>query len=187
VIRAGRGSIKWRTCESEGSSPCRGSIKWRTCESEGSSPCRGFISVTGRHRHTESGFGGVEVLPIGLLVMTIVTFVVLGAWKVIDAKVAVGSAATEAARTAVETFDSGKAERAGKAAWVGHGKAEEQLTVFVEGAVNRCGRITAVATSTVQPIRFPILSSWTTITVTSRHSALVDPYRNDLTGEAVCE
>jgi hypothetical protein len=140
-----------------------------------------------RHpRRDEAGFGGIEVLPIGLLVMTLVTFVVLSAWNVIDTKVAASSAATEAARTAVETFDQGEAQNAGQDTWRGHGKTAK-LTLNIEGGIARCGRITAVATTKVKPIRIPILTSWMSITVTSRHSELVDPYRSGLVGEAQCE
>jgi hypothetical protein len=148
---------------------------------------RAHIQTRSKRDRTEAGFGGVEVLPIGLLVMTIVTFVVLGAWRVIDAKVATGSAATEAARTLVETFDTRQAARAGQAAWVGHGNTESLIAVTFEGAVTRCGRITAIATTTVEPLRVPLVKSWTSITVTSRHSALVDAYRNGNSGEASCE
>ena len=49
--------------------------------------------------------GGIEVLPFGLLVFIVGTLLVANAWAVVDAKLAVTSAAREAVRSYVEADD----------------------------------------------------------------------------------
>ncbi len=136
-------------------------------------------------RSDEAGLGGVEVLPIGVLVMTVVTIMVVMAWNVMDAKFATTAAAREGARAAVETFDSVAARSAAGRAWKDHGR-KSALDVEVDGALSRCNRITVTATAEVAAIPMPILRGWSSTTVRSAHSEVVDPYRSGLAGEALC-
>jgi Flp pilus assembly protein TadG len=139
-------------------------------------------------QHREDGFGGIEVLPIGVLVITIVSFVVISAWSVIDAKLAATGAAREATRTAVEEFDFGAGKNAGLEAWHAQHRSETPNVNFV-GDLSRCGRVTATVTAEIETVHVPILRSWGTITVRSVHSEVTDPYRNAggaLSGEADC-
>ena len=53
--------------------------------------------------------GGIEVLPIGFLLFVVGLLLVVNVWSVIDAKLAAGAAAREAARTAVESSDAAEA------------------------------------------------------------------------------
>lgn len=133
----------------------------------------------------EDGLGGVEVLPIGVLVLTIVTMVVMTAWNVIDAKFAATAAAREGARTAVETFDVGAARSAAALAWSQHGR-RTPISVDIVGSMQRCSRVTVQTSVDVESIPIPILKRWSTTTVRSTHSEVVDPYRSGLAGEAQC-
>ena len=49
--------------------------------------------------------GGIEVLPLGMLVLVVGTLLVVNAWAVVDAKLAASAAAREAARAYVEAGD----------------------------------------------------------------------------------
>jgi hypothetical protein len=138
--------------------------------------------------HREDGFGGIEVLPIGVLVITVVSFVVISAWSVIDAKLAATGAAREATRTAVEEFDFSAGKRAGLDAWHAQKRSEKPDVTF-SGELSRCGRITATVSAEIETVHVPILRSWGTITVRSVHSEVTDPYRNAsgaVSGEANC-
>jgi Flp pilus assembly protein TadG len=138
-----------------------------------------------RTRRSEAGMGGIEVLPIGVLVITIVSFVVISAWSVVDAKLAATAAAREAARTAVETYDRTAAKNAGRIAWAGHDRTESP-NIEVNGSTARCGRIVVTVTADIETIKVPVIRSWGTITVKSVHSEVTDPYRNGNKGEATC-
>ncbi len=138
-----------------------------------------------RRQADERGMGGVEVLPIGVLVMTVVTVIVMMAWNVMDAKFGTTAAAREGARTAVETFDAGSARAAAAQAWRDHGRSTP-LGVEIAGGLSRCNRITVTATAEVSAIPMPILRGWSATTVRSAHSEVVDAYRSGLRGEASC-
>ncbi len=151
---------------------------------ECATPKRAWLSRARAH-HDEAGMGGIEVLPIGLLVLTVVSLIVISAWSVIDAKLATTGAAREATRTAVETFSFASGTAAGREAWKGHDRAETPTIAFA-GELTRCGRISATVTAAIHPVNVPFLHSWGTIAVRSVHSELTDPYRNGRTGEASC-
>ena len=77
--------------------------------------------------------GGVEILPLALLVFTAGMLLVMNGWAIVDARLAVAGAAREAVRTAVEAPDAGTAFAAGEAAarreLAGSGRAADRLTV----------------------------------------------------------
>jgi hypothetical protein len=118
-------------------------------------------------------------------VITVLTFIMIGAWNVIDAKLGTIGAAREAARTTVETFEPETGRTAGTAAWRATGRTST-LWIGVDGDVRRCGRLVVTARAEVRPVPLPLLRSWGTITVSSVHSEVVDPYRTGLDGEASC-
>jgi Flp pilus assembly protein TadG len=139
---------------------------------------------------SERGTGGVEVLAIGFLVLFAGTLLVASAWAVIDTKMAAISASREAARVAVESPEgdvSRLAKQAAVVAWTAHGKSAETLAFQLTGSFYRCGRVLATTSSEVKPIRMPWIGSWGSITVSARHSEIVDPYRSGLSGEAECD
>ena len=58
--------------------------------------------------------GGVEILPLALLVFTAGMLLVMNGWAIVDARLAVAGAAREAVRTAVEAPDAGTAFACGR-------------------------------------------------------------------------
>ncbi|MGQ0520171.1 MAG: hypothetical protein ACT4PX_03330 [Actinomycetota bacterium] len=142
--------------------------------------------------------GGIEGLVFGVLVFVFGTLVVANAWGVIDAKLAVTSAAREAARTYVETTSEREAYpaalAASDAALTAHGRdrSRAELQIEVDGAGGpgrfaRCARAAAEVRYVVPLVAIPLLGqAGNGITVTARHSEVVDPYRSGLPGTATC-
>ena len=145
-----------------------------------------------RRRGEEGQVGGIEGLAFGVLLFVFGTLVVANAWGVIDAKLAATSAAREAARTYVEAPSSeagwGAAMDAARQAIEAHGRRWERTTVNPpEGRFARCQRITVTVTYDVPLIAVPLLGqAGNAMTVTARHSEVVDPYRSGLAGAAAC-
>ena len=80
--------------------------------------------------------GGIEVLPFGLLTFVVGTLLVANAWGVVDAKLAVTSAAREAVRAYVEAPDQAStalavADAAAREAVAGHGRNPDATTVEI--------------------------------------------------------
>ena len=147
----------------------------------------------GRHNPDERGqVGGIEGLVFGVLIFVFGTLVVANAWGVIDAKLATTAAAREAVRTYVEASSADVAERealdASDAAIVAHGRRTGRShATLVEGGFHRCDRVTIQVSYDVPLIAIPLLGqAGNGITVTSRHSEVVDPYRSGLPGTAAC-
>ena len=145
--------------------------------------------------------GGIEGLVFGVLVFVFGTLLVANAWGVIDAKLAATSAAREAARTYVEAPADADAEtaarRAATEAITAHGRRAERTDVELtvsrteanpEGRPTRCARAVAEVRYVLPLIAIPLLGqAGDGITVTSRHSEIVDPYRSGLPGTASCD
>ena len=153
--------------------------------------------MTGRDpgpaRRDEQGqIGGIEGLVFGVLLFVFGTLVVANAWGVVDAKLATTAAAREAARTYVEASSAGTADLdaqdAADAAILAHGRRTERArTALVEGGFNRCERVTIEVSYEVPLIAIPLLGqAGKGLTVTSRHSEVVDPFRSGLAGTASC-
>lgn len=153
-------------------------------------------------RRDERGqVGGIEGLVFGVLVFVFGTLLVANAWGVIDAKLAATSAAREAARTYVEAPADGDPEtaarRAATEAITAHGRRAERTDVALtvsrteansEGRPARCARAVAEVRYVVPLIAIPLLGqAGDGITVTARHSEVVDPYRSGLPGTASCD
>lgn len=154
---------------------------------------RGVAAPQGRGARDERGqVGGAEGLAFGVLVFVLGTLLVANAWGVIDAKLAATAAAREAARTYVEAASadvaSEAARRASEEAIEAHGRrVERSETTLVEGRFGRCERITIQVSYTVPLVAVPLLGqTGDGVTVTSRHSEVVDPYRSGLPGTASC-
>jgi hypothetical protein len=142
--------------------------------------------------------GGIEALPFGVLVFVVGALLVANAWAVIDAKLAVSSAAREATRTYIEApasltsdeaFDAARAAaEAAFAAQRGSPRRPElRLAAGDRGSRQRCTRVTAEATFRVPAVTVPWIGGFGRgITVRARHSEIVDPFRSGLTGTADC-
>jgi len=144
-------------------------------------------------RRDEAGqVGGLEAVVFGVLVFVVGTLVVVNAWGVIDAKLAAGAAAREAARAYVEAADgSGAATAAQDAAREsvrGHGRDPDAMTMkVVAGGFSRCDRVTIEVTYPVPLIVVPWIGhARTGFTAAARYSEVVDPYRGGLAGSATC-
>lgn len=136
--------------------------------------------------------GGLEAVVFGVLVFVVGTLVIVNAWGVIDAKLAAGAAAREAARAYVEATDSADASAAAHDAATesirGLGRDPERMTVrVVSGAFNRCERVTIEVRYPVPLLVVPWIGrAGNGFTAAARHSEVVDPYRSGLAGRARC-
>ena len=153
-----------------------------------------------RARGEHGQVGGLEGLAFGVLLFVFGTLLVANAWGVIDAKLAAMSAAREAARTFVETAPAdgalAMARRAAEDALVAHGRRADRAEVDVAvagggsgaGRVARCARAVAEVRYVVPLVAVPLLGQvGDGLTVTARHSELVDPYRSGVPGTAACD
>lgn len=141
-------------------------------------------------RAEDGAVGGVEALPFGLLVFVIGTLIVVNAWGVVDAKLAVAGAAREAVRAYVEAPADGSPEAAGsaaaRAAMHSAGRTARIPEVMFVGEFTRCARIRATVAYPVPAVRLPWVPHMGTFTVRSTASELVDPLRSGIEGEAHC-
>jgi hypothetical protein len=144
--------------------------------------------------HREDGVvGGLEALPFGVLVFVVGTLLVGNAWGLVDAKLATGAAAREAARAYVEATSAEAAATAARAAaaaaLTAHGRDAAKMRVSQEGGAPfaRCVRVAFEVAYPVPAVVLPWIGGYGEgFTARSRHSEIVDPLRSGLTGEADC-
>lgn len=126
---------------------------------------------------------GVVVFVFGLLLM-------FNAWAVVDAKMAVSSAARETIRVYVESDGSADAAASsGRDAFAASSNLDSAALVgpTITGTFRRCGSVTATFEYTVPAISLPGGIGWGQgFRVSATHSEIVDPYRSGLEGEARC-
>lgn len=134
--------------------------------------------------------GGVEAIAFGLLIFVVGSLLLASAWAVIDAKLAVVSAAREAARTYVESSrdDADTAARAAALdALQGHGRPGGATVELLEPpAFRRCAPVTARVSLAVPAVALPWIGGLGAITVTARHTERIDPFRAGVPGAAEC-
>ncbi len=135
-----------------------------------------------RVRRDESGQAGIEVVPFGLLTFVVVTLLIANAWAVIDAKIAVSSAAREATRAYVEAPADADplslADDAARAAVRGAGRDPDRLVLTpLEATFARCETVRFEATYELPAVRLPWLGGMGTFTARARHAEIVDPFR----------
>jgi Mg2+/Co2+ transporter CorC len=172
--------------------------------SPGSSDANGSGSRTGgrdrerdRDRADDGQVGGVEALPMGVLIFVLAVLFLANIWAVVDAKMAVDSAAREATRRYVEAPDGAGAEAdavsSGLAALDAHGRDPSRAEVRLESLVTpdgraayeRCARATFSASYRVPALSLPLIGGYGRgFEVRSRHSELVDPFRDGVPGDA---
>jgi hypothetical protein len=145
---------------------------------------------------TEGGFvAGLEALAFGVLIFVFGTLLILNAWGVIDAKLAVTAAAREATRAVVEADPSVPVAALARAvaletlAGHGHGDADRLSgDPEVAGTIARCARLSVTVAYDVPAIRIPLVGGFGSgLTVRSTHTEVVDPFRSGLPGEASCD
>jgi Flp pilus assembly protein TadG len=137
---------------------------------------------------------GIEAIPFGLLLFVVGALLIANAWTVIDVKMAVASAAREAARSYVEApnHDEGReaADAAAREVLAAHNRNVALATIdgpSDPSAFTRCNRVSFTVSYPVPAITLPFVGGFGSgFTVTATHSELVDPFRNDVPGEALC-
>lgn len=140
----------------------------------------------------DGAVGGLEVLPFGMLILVAGTLLVLNAWAVVDAELAVEAAAREAARAYVEAPDAaaapGAARAAADAAVAGTGRDPARLTLDL-GAdrLVRCAVVTADTTYDVPALTLPFVGGFGSgVVVHGSHREVVDAFRAGLGEEQDC-
>ncbi|MDE0606730.1 MAG: hypothetical protein OXH78_06215 [Acidimicrobiaceae bacterium] len=147
----------------------------------------------GRLRGVSGQVGGIEVLPFGFLLFVSVSLLFVNVWGVVDAKLAVTSAAREAARAYSESDDEPSARFAASArasetlAAYGRGGSRAVVNVPILSDFRRCARVTITVSYEVPAIAVPFIGGFgSSQQVTSSFTELVDPYRDRLAGETRC-
>jgi len=140
-----------------------------------------------RIRRDESGqLAGIEVIPFGLLTFVVGLLLIANAWAVVDAKIAVSTAAREATRAYVEAPADGDplalADAAARSAISGAGRDPAQLVLIpLEATFARCETVRFEASYRIPAIRVPWIGGFGAgLTATARHAEIVDPYRTGL-------
>ena len=158
------------------------------------------MTVRRRHRwHVDwrddrGQVAGIEAVPFGILLFVLGALLITNAWAVIDAKMAVTSAAREAARTYVEAPDHetglAQAESAARSAIAAHGGNVAKVSISgpaSAAAFTRCNHVSFTVTYPVPALTLPIIGGLGSgVVVRSTQTEIVDPFRNDVPGEAVC-
>ena len=150
-----------------------------------------------RRNLDQSGeIAGSELLPFGLLIFVIGVLFFAQVSAVFEAKSAASSAARETTRTFVETpagVDVAEAnttsQDAGMDAISAQGRDPARTSINPIGTLSleRCVRVTFEVSYSVPIISIPLLNGFGDgLTVRSRHSEIIDPFRDGLTGAATC-
>lgn len=152
----------------------------------------------------EAGFvAGGEALALGLVVFVVGTLLVLSAWRLVDGRLAVETAAREAARGLVEApvavlLDPAAgqqlADARARATMVAHRGPEGPdatwsfVSTGVTGTAARCAPVTASVTVRIDTVRLPVIGGgFGTVTLTGEHTERIEPYRGGLpVGGAQC-
>ncbi len=139
----------------------------------------------------DAGFvGGAEGMLFGVVVLVFGMLLAFNAWAVVDAKMAVSSAARETTRTLVESEgDIAAADAAGRAAFAASSWMDPSSLAGpdVNGELRRCARVQVRYSYPVPAISLPGGFGWGRgFEVSASHSEIVDPFRSGLDGEAVC-
>jgi hypothetical protein len=138
--------------------------------------------------------GGIEVLPFGFLVFVAGMLMIANAWGVVDAKLAVTSAARESVRAFVEAPDASTAAAQARAA------AQDTLTAYgrdgdraiigapvLDGDFGRCVRVTITVSYDLPVVAVPFIGGFGELEpVTSTFTEIIDPFRDGLEGPATC-
>ncbi len=136
--------------------------------------------------------GGVEVLPFGMLVFVTGTLILANLWAVVDAKLAVETAAREAGRAYAEAPDqataSSEAGRAAREAMAGAGRNPDRLVLARStSAFVRCAVVEHRASYRIPSVTVPFLGGLGHgATVVGRHRDVLDPFRAGLGGPGAC-
>ena len=156
-------------------------------------------------RCREDGFvAGGEALALGVVVFVVGTLLVLNAWRLVDGRLAVETAAREAVRGVVEApvdvlvdpVAAGRvAELRARATMTAHRGPDDAPgatwrfgTTRLTGTVARCAPLTVTVSIEVDTVRVPLVPvGFGTVPLEGRHTERVEPYRSGLPiGGAAC-
>ncbi|MCX7619418.1 MAG: hypothetical protein N2037_01060 [Acidimicrobiales bacterium] len=144
-------------------------------------------------RNDDGQVGGVEVLPLGVLVFVIGGLLITNAWGVIDAKFATDAAAHAAVRSFVEAHDEASAQRQAISSAIeaaeGHGRSRQRIRIELrtDRGFRRCARVQATVRYEVPALFLPWIGGFgNAFQISSVRSELVDPYRSGLPGVVTC-
>lgn len=149
------------------------------------------------HADEDGLVAGGEALALGVVVFVVGTLLVLSAWSLVDGKLAVETAARQAARAVVEAPSSvlldpwqrdGLADATALATMEAHrGPSGSDATTWrflradLRGAVVRCGAVTATVEVEVQTVRLPVLArGFGSVRMVGEHTERIEPYRAGL-------
>ncbi len=127
---------------------------------------------------------GLEAIVFGLLTFVVGVLLAANAWAVVDAKMAVASAAREATRAYVEAPPGSDplalADTAAREAISGHGRDPTRLQLTpVDASFTRCATVRFEASYQVPALTLPwVGGQGAGFTATARHAEIVDPFRD---------
>jgi hypothetical protein len=144
-----------------------------------------------RWRDDTGAVGGAEVLPFGVLIFVVGSLLVLNAWAVIDAKLAIAAGAREAARAVAEappgTDVAALATAKAHEAVTAQGRDAATAGVTLAGSLERCAPVEVTVTYRIPAIVMPWgVGFGNGVELRSTASELVDPLRSGLGGVASC-
>ena len=132
----------------------------------------------------------MEAVAFGLLILVGGILLISNAWAVVDAKLAAGTSAREAARTFAKAPTSdpalaaSEAERAARDTLNQLGWRRRDISITSAGSgFERCAPVSYAVSIPVRAFRLPFLPVGPReFEVTARHTERVDPYRSGVPG-----
>lgn len=138
----------------------------------------------------EQGQAGAEVIAGCIVLIIGLVFIFANLWAVLDAKMAVSSAARNAVQAYVEQSSSANAERAARAEardLLSSRFPERWTAESTADRFARCQPVTIRVSVDIPLIAVPFLGSLGgTKTVSATHRSRIDPYRSGVPGEVDC-
>ena len=143
-----------------------------------------------RTSRNERGQAGAEVIAGCIVLIVGLVFVFANLWAVLDAKMAVSSAARNAVQAYVEQSTPGSAEAAARAEardLLSARFPERWTTETSAERFERCQPIAIRVAVDIPLIAVPFLGSFGgTKTVSATHRSRIDPFRSGVPGEVDC-
>jgi hypothetical protein len=142
------------------------------------------------HREERGQAGGIEALPFGILIFVVGALLVASAWAVVDTKLAVVSAAREAARTYVEADGAAEADAGARAAaeeaMANHGRGGPLRVDIDAPSFRRCAPVAVRVAYEVPAVPLPWIGGLGAVEVAATHRERIDPFRDGVPGAAAC-
>ena len=148
------------------------------------------------HTRNDAGFvGGWEVVPFGLLIFVVGSLLLVNIWAVVDARLAVGDAAREGARTFVhadsEAQGRSDATKAVLQTLEGRGRDTSRVRVDpidLQPGFVRCAQVTVHVQTVVPAIVLPFVGGFGHgFTVEGSQREIIDPFRAGVPAASVCD